>query len=56
MSGGKVKTIDPNAISKSELHHHLISAVAPRPICFASTIDMEENVYFNKFRFFYVFS
>jgi len=56
MSGGKVKTIDPNAISQMELHHHLISAVAPRPICFASTIDMEGNVNLSPFSFFNVFS
>lgn len=34
-----MSTIDPNAIPSHHLHRFLLSAVAPRPIAFASTID-----------------
>lgn len=51
-----IKTIDPTAISQPELHAYLLSAVAPRPICFASTIDTEGNVNLSPFSFFNVFS
>ncbi|WP_394973547.1 flavin reductase family protein [uncultured Croceitalea sp.] len=50
------KTIDPNSIPQPELHSYLLSAVAPRPICFASTIDKEGNVNLSPFSFFNVFS
>ncbi|SNZ01087.1 flavin reductase family protein [Flagellimonas pacifica] len=50
------KTIDPTAIPQSDLHACLLSAVAPRPICFASTIDAEGNVNLSPFSFFNVFS
>ncbi|MAJ50388.1 MAG: flavin reductase [Flammeovirgaceae bacterium] len=56
MKKSKVKTINPNTISQAELHHHLLSAVAPRPICFASTIDKKGNVNLSPFSFFNVFS
>ncbi len=32
-------SIDPHTVSTAELHAHMLSSVAPRPICFASTID-----------------
>ncbi|UII77008.1 flavin reductase family protein [Flagellimonas sp. HMM57] len=51
-----VKTIDPSTISQPELHSYLLNAVAPRPICFASTIDLEGNVNLSPFSFFNVFS
>ena len=51
-----IKTIDPNNISQPELHGYLLSAVAPRPICFASTIDSKGNVNLSPFSFFNVFS
>ena len=56
MSKYKVKTINPNAISQLDLHHHLLSSVAPRPICFASTINIKGNVNLSPFSFFNVFS
>lgn len=49
-------TIDPTAISTKELHGILLTAVAPRPIAFASTIDTEGNVNLSPFSFFNVFS
>ena len=51
-----IKTIDPKSISQPDLHSYLLSAVAPRPICFASTIDAEGNVNLSPFSFFNVFS
>lgn len=50
------KTIDPNDISQPELHGILLTAVAPRPICFASTIDQHGNVNLSPFSYFNVFS
>lgn len=49
-------TITPGTISTSELHQYLLGAVAPRPICFASTIDLEGNTNLAPYSFFNVFS
>ena len=49
-------TIDPNSISTQELHQLLLTAIAPRPIAFASTIDQEGKVNLSPFSFFNVFS
>ncbi len=49
-------TIDPKEIPVPQLHSHLLSAVAPRPIAFASTVDKEGNVNLSPFSFFNVFS
>ena len=49
-------TIDPKEISVPELHGHLLSAVAPRPIAFASTADKAGKVNLSPFSFFNVFS
>ena len=51
-----IKTIDPSKIPQPELHGILLTAVAPRPICFASTVDKEGNVNLSPFSFFNVFS
>ncbi|WP_036382415.1 flavin reductase family protein [Muricauda sp. MAR_2010_75] len=51
-----IKTIDPSQVSQPELHSILLTAVAPRPICFASTVDKEGNVNLSPFSFFNVFS
>ena len=55
MSNG-IRTISPADISQPELHGYLLTAVAPRPICFASTIDADGNVNLSPFSFFNVFS
>ena len=39
-----------------ELHNYLQYAIAPRPICFASTMDKEGNVNLSPFSFFNMFS
>lgn len=49
-------TIDPKEIPVPQLHGYLLSAVAPRPIAFASTIDADGNVNLSPFSFFNVFS
>ena len=51
-----IKSIDPTSISQQELHGYLLSAVAPRPICFASTIDKDGNVNLSPFSYFNLFS
>lgn len=51
-----IKTIDPTTIPQPELYSILSTAVAPRPICFASTVDLDGNVNLSPFSFFNVFS
>lgn len=49
-------SFDPKAISTARLHGYLLSAVAPRPIAFASTIDLEGHPNLSPFSYFNVFS
>lgn len=51
-----IKTLDPNQIAQPDLHSILLTAVAPRPICFASTVDKSGNVNLSPFSYFNVFS
>ena len=46
----------PKDLSTSKLHAYLLSAVAPRPIAFASTIDQDGNPNLSPFSYFNVFS
>jgi len=50
------KTIDPQETKTAEVHALLLGAIAPRPIAFASTTDLEGNVNLSPFSFFNVFS
>ena len=50
-----MKTISPRDVSTAEFHSYLLSAVAPRPIAFASTTDRDGNVNLSPFSFFNVF-
>lgn len=50
-----IKTIDPELATVRELYLNLSSAIAPRPICFASTVDKNGNVNLSPFSFFNVF-
>ncbi|QCX01164.1 flavin reductase family protein [Aggregatimonas sangjinii] len=52
----QIKSIDPKTLPVPELHQLLLSAVAPRPIALASTIDSEGQVNLSPFSFFNVFS
>jgi len=49
-------TINPNDIPTTKLHSYLLSAVAPRPIAFASTLDADGRPNLSPFSFFNVFS
>lgn len=43
-------------LSAPEIQNYLQHAIAPRPVCFASTIDMEGHVNLSPFSFFNLFS
>lgn len=49
-------TIDPKQVSVPTLQSYLQGIIAPRPIAFASTIDIEGNVNLTPFSFFNIFS
>jgi flavin reductase (DIM6/NTAB) family NADH-FMN oxidoreductase RutF len=51
-----MKTIDLNQLSSIDKQQWLQHAIAPRPICFASTIDKDGNVNLSPFSFFNLFS
>ena len=51
-----IKSFDPELLEIREVHRLLSSAIAPRPIAFASTIDDKGNVNLSPFSFFNVFS
>jgi flavin reductase (DIM6/NTAB) family NADH-FMN oxidoreductase RutF len=51
-----MKTLDIALLSPLEKQQWLQSAIAPRPICFASTIDKAGNVNLSPFSFFNLFS
>jgi flavin reductase (DIM6/NTAB) family NADH-FMN oxidoreductase RutF len=48
-------TIIPGDIKTAQFHQLLLGAIAPRPICFASTIDADGNPNLSPFSFFNVF-
>ncbi|MEH6309174.1 flavin reductase family protein [Olivibacter sp. CPCC 100613] len=52
----RLKTIDVSSATSTEIQGYLHDAVAPRPICFASTIDKNGKVNLSPFSFFNVFS
>lgn len=51
-----MKTLDLKDLSPIEKQQWLQHAIAPRPICFASTIDKEGNINLSPFSFFNLFS
>ncbi|MEI6312403.1 MAG: flavin reductase family protein [Bacteroidota bacterium] len=51
-----MKSFIPQELKTAELHAFLLSAVAPRPISFASTINSEGQVNLSPFSFFNVYS
>ncbi|MGY3051964.1 flavin reductase (DIM6/NTAB) family NADH-FMN oxidoreductase RutF [Pedobacter sp. UYEF25] len=51
MRSFKVEDLQP-----SQVQNYLYYAIAPRPICFASTVDVEGNVNLSPFSFFNLFS
>ena len=48
-------SINPKEISTKKLHSYLLGAIAPRPIAFASTVDIDGNPNLSPFSFFNVF-
>jgi flavin reductase (DIM6/NTAB) family NADH-FMN oxidoreductase RutF len=49
-------TFETDKLNAQEIQKYLQYAIAPRPICFASTIDLEGNVNLSPFSFFNLFS
>ena len=49
------KTVVLKDLNASEVHNYLNHAIVPRPICFASTIDMKGNVNLSPFSYFNLF-
>lgn len=49
-------TLNTSDLSPVQLQNYLQYAIAPRPICFASTIDAEGNINLSPFSFFNMFS
>ena len=49
-------TIKLSSLTPAQTQNYLQHAIAPRPICFASTIDKEGNVNLSPFSFFNMFS
>lgn len=49
-------TINVSELSPAQLQNYLLYAVAPRPICFASTIDKKGRINLSPFSFFNLFS
>lgn len=49
-------TVDVTKLSPAQLQNYLQYAIAPRPICFATTIDQEGNINLSPFSFFNMFS
>lgn len=43
-------------LSPAQIQNYLLSVIAPRPICFASTIDLKGNVNLSPFSYFNIFS
>src|SRR5256885_17180124 len=48
--------LDLKDLKPAERQNYLLYAIAPRPICFASTIDKQGNVNLSPFSFFNLFS
>lgn len=51
-----MKSIDPKLLKTSELHGHLLGAIGPRPIAFASTVNTQGIPNLSPYSFFNVFS
>lgn len=51
-----MRSLSTDQLSTQEIQKYLQYAIAPRPICFASTIDLEGHVNLSPFSFFNIFS
>ncbi|WP_130856642.1 flavin reductase family protein [Olivibacter jilunii] len=52
----RLKTFDTSSLTSTEMQGYLHYAIAPRPICFVSTVDKNGEVNLSPFSFFNVFS
>ncbi|MCJ8210399.1 flavin reductase family protein [Mucilaginibacter sp. RS28] len=52
----RLKSIDASSLTSAEMQSYLHYAIAPRPICFASTVDKNGQVNLSPFSFFNMFS
>ncbi len=48
-------SLDPKELAIPKLHGYMLSAIAPRPICFASTVDKDGRVNLSPYSFFNAF-
>lgn len=51
-----LKTFDISSLTQTEIQSYLHAVIAPRPICFASTIDKNDKINLSPFSFFNVVS
>lgn len=51
-----MKSLNPAELTTPEIHGYMLGAVSPRPIAFASTVDIEGNVNLSPFSFFNAYS
>ncbi|MBB2950135.1 MULTISPECIES: flavin reductase [Sphingobacterium] len=51
-----LKTFDISSLTQTEIQSYLHASIAPRPICFASTIDKNGKINLSPFSFFNVVS
>lgn len=51
----RMLSISPDSIPTAELHAFMLASIAPRPICFASTIDKQGHANLSPFSFFNAF-
>jgi len=51
-----ILSLDPKSLSQPDLHNYLLTAIAPRPIALASTVDIDGKVNLAPFSFFNIFS
>jgi flavin reductase (DIM6/NTAB) family NADH-FMN oxidoreductase RutF len=49
------RSFEPSSIPTNQLHEQLLSTIAPRPIAWASTVDVQGRVNLSPFSFFNVF-
>ncbi|MDB5012521.1 MAG: Flavin reductase like domain protein [Daejeonella sp.] len=49
-------TLKTSDLSPVQIQNYLLHVIAPRPICFASTVDLEGNVNLSPFSYFNIFS
>jgi len=49
-------TLDPETLEQPELHRCLLAAIAPRPICLASSINTQGEINLSPFSYFNIFS